>query len=127
MSDMSDKKKILVVDDNVDACNLTKMILEETGLYEVDTENQGPKTVETVRKFVPNLILLDIVMPDMGGPEVAVKLKEEPELSKIPIVFLTSLITSEEAKETPSIKGYPFISKPVDIGDLLSKVKEFLK
>ncbi len=124
---MSDKKKILVVDDNVDACNLTKMILEETGLYEVDTENQGPKTVETVRKFVPNLILLDIVMPDMGGPEVAVKLKEEPELSKIPIVFLTSLITSEEAKETPSIKGYPFISKPVDIGDLLSKVKEFLK
>ena len=77
------KKRILVVDDESALTRMVKLNLERTGNYEVRTENQGVKAIPAAMEFKPDLIFLDIMMPDMGGPEISAQLKEDPELAKI--------------------------------------------
>jgi CheY-like chemotaxis protein len=65
------KKRILLIDDDPSFTRLLKLNLEETGAYEVRTENRGTAALTAAREFKPDLILLDVVMPDMGGGDVA--------------------------------------------------------
>lgn len=108
------KKKILVVDDEHNITAFLKSYLEDTGKYEVRTENSGEKGFETARVFHPDLILLDIMMKDMSGDGVADQVKNDPDLRKTPIVFLTGIVTKEEVEESGGkIGGYPYIAKPI--------------
>ncbi len=77
------KKRILVVDDEAALTRMVKMNLERTGNYEVRTENQGAKAVAAAREFMPNLIFLDVMMPDMSGDEVSQQLRDDPVLAGI--------------------------------------------
>ncbi|HDZ77198.1 MAG TPA: response regulator [Candidatus Omnitrophica bacterium] len=123
-----EKKKILLVDDEVGFTNLVRLYLEGTGEFEIRVENDSSKAVESVREFHPDLILLDVVMPDMDGGEVANKLRSENVFKDIPIVFLTAI--AEEAQVTSHgglIGGYPFLSKPIDNNKLLVCIRENLK
>lgn len=118
------KIKILVVDDEASLTRMLKLNLEETGQYEVSTENQGEKTLDVAREFKPDLILLDIMMPDMMGSEVAEKLLEDKELKDIKIIFLTALISKQETETTDGkIAGRAFIAKPVNIDELIESIE----
>ena len=90
------KKKILVVDDEASITRLLKLNLEKTGAYSVRTENEGIKTVEAAREFKPDLILLDVMMPDIDGGDVAAKLQADGLLNDVPLVFLTAAVKKEE-------------------------------
>lgn len=121
------KKKILVVDDEASLTRLIKANLERTGNYEVMTENHGSKAIETARKFKPDLIFLDVMMPDMGGDEVAAMLEEDPLLSHIKYVFLTAIVRREETEPTGSdIGGHLFLAKPVRTEELIATIEKIL-
>ena len=89
------KKRILVVDDEPEITFMVKLNLEQTGRYEVRTENLGRRAIEAAREFRPDLILLDVMMPDMLGSEIAEQLQADPKLRAIKFVFLTAMVTKE--------------------------------
>ena len=107
-------KKILVVDDEPNITSFLKSYLESTGKFEVRTENSGERGYESAKHFLPDLILLDIMMKDMGGDKLADKIKNAAMLRKTPIVFLTGIVTKEEVQANDGvIGGYPYIAKPI--------------
>ena len=121
------KKRILVVDDEVALTRMVKLNLERTGDYEVRTENKGAMAVPAARKFKPDLILLDVMMPGMTGDEVAAELKEDPLLAKIKFIFVTAIVTKSETGETGSkIGGNVFLAKPVKAQELIDTIERVL-
>ncbi len=122
-----DKKRILVVDDEASFTRLLKLNLEQTGEYEVLVENQPTQAVAAARHFKPDLVLLDVMMPEMDGGTLAANMRAHPALADVVIVFLTAAVKKEEVlSRRGQIGGFPFIAKPVDLGDLLSCLKEHL-
>ncbi len=118
------KRRILVVDDEPSFTRLVKLNLEQTGLYEVHVENAADQTFAAARRFKPDLILLDVMMPDMDGGDLASQLQQVPALAKVPIVFLTAAVKKEEVRSRRGrIGGFPFIAKPVDLNELLDAIK----
>lgn len=122
-----DKKRILFVDDEEGFGQILKLSLEGTGEYEIKVETKGKKAVDAAREFKPDLIFLDIIMPDLDGPAVALQIKADPQLNNIPIVFLTAVVKKEEVNSAEgNIGGYPFIAKPVSKEELLECIHKYL-
>ena len=122
-----DKKKILLVDDEPSLTKMMRLNLEATGRYEVLEENKGARAIETARAFRPDLIFLDVMMPDMGGDEVAGQLKEDAQLKDTKFVFLTAIVTKDETGEGGSdISGHTFLAKPVQADELIDCIERFL-
>ncbi len=121
------KKRILVVDDEPALTRMVKLNLERTGNYEVRTENQGSLAVQAAREFKPDLIFLDVMMPDMTGDEVSAQLKEDEELSQIKFIFMTAIVTKNETESMGSnIGGNEFLAKPVKTDELLATIERVL-
>jgi len=119
-----DKRKILVIDDEEDFTKLIKLNLERTGRYEVITENKGLLGLVTAKEFKPDLIFLDIMMPDADGGDVCYELENDKETKDIPIVFLTAVAKKEEVHESwGTIGGHPFIAKPVSVRELIDCIE----
>ncbi|OQX80856.1 MAG: response regulator [Candidatus Omnitrophica bacterium 4484_70.1] len=118
------RKKILIVDDERDFTELVKKNLERMGSYEVRAECEGKKALAVAREFHPDLILLDIVMPDIPGGDVARQLKDDPQTKGIPIVFLTALMTKDEVSGGEEIGGFPFIAKPIEVEELIKIIEK---
>lgn len=113
--------KVLVVDDEEPILELLKYNLEKEG-YEVKTALDGAKAVDIARKFVPDLVLLDIMMPKMDGVETCRLLRDIPELQKTFVVFLTA--RSEEYSEVAAFEvgADDFINKPIKPRALISRI-----
>lgn len=121
------KDRILVVDDEAALTRMVKLNLEKTGQYEVRTENQGTMAIAAVREFKPDLILLDVMMPDMTGDDIAAALKEDPQLKDIKYIFMTAIVTKEETEATGSeIGGNVFLAKPVKTDELIGAITKVL-
>lgn len=121
------KRKILIVDDEVAITRMAKLNLERTGLYEVRTENQGKSAVQAAREFRPDLIFLDVMMPDMPGDKIATALRDDDELKDIKLVFLTAIVTRDETADgNNEIGGNQFLAKPVNTQDLLRTIDKLL-
>lgn len=121
-----EKKKILIVDDEESLAMVFKSLIENTGKYEVCKETRGSKAFNAAKKFKPDLVLLDIMMPDIDGGEVARQLKKDPDTRDIPIVFISAAITKEEENEQGIIKGgHPILAKPVPMEKLLATIEKY--
>jgi len=121
------KTRVLVVDDEASITRMIKLNLEKTGDYEVWTENEGCRAVEAARKFMPDIIFLDVMMPDLQGNIVAEQLEENPELRDIKRVFLTAIVTREETADGGNeIGGNHFLAKPVNTQDIIRMIKKVL-
>ena len=119
-----EKKKILIIDDEEDFTKLVKMNLEATGKYEVKVENKGAIGFDAAKQFRPDLILLDILMPDMEGSEVASQLSDDKDTGSIPIVFLTAIVKQNEIKGNNGfIGGRHFVAKPVNADKLIAIIE----
>jgi CheY-like chemotaxis protein len=122
------KKKILVVDDEVRFTRLLKLNLEQTKAYEIQTENESSKALETAERFRPDLILLDVMMPELDGGELAVQFRRHPKLKTVPIVFLTAAVDKQEVKARNGvIGGLPFIAKPIEFQELVKCLEQHLR
>ena len=116
-------KKILIVDDEVAFTGLLKRILEKTGDYEVFVENVGTKAIAVGRATRPDLIFLDVIMPEIEGGEVAAQIEVDPVLKGTPIVFMTAVLSKDEARSgVGSFGGYPYIAKPVTIQEVIATI-----
>ena len=120
------KRRILIVDNDPNTTHLVKVLLERTGHYLVLEENHATKAHQSAQNFRPDLILLDVVMPDTDGGEVAARIEADPELHNTPIVFLTALVTRAEARSGLNIQGHPFLAKPVSIPELINAIEQHL-
>ena len=117
------KPRILIVDDEPNLSDLVRMYLEKTESYDVRVENMSAHAVTAAREFEPDLFLLDVDMPGKQGGELARELKELPRFKRTPVIFLTSLISREEAGNRESIRGgMRFLAKPVTAKVLLEAV-----
>ena len=119
------KKKILVVDDETSITRTVKVNLEKFGKYVVRTENKGADALPAARQFKPDIIFLDVMMPDMDGGEVDALLQADPTLKNIPVVFLTAIVTKEETGKDTAVKGgEKFMAKPVNLEALVKCIEE---
>jgi two-component system phosphate regulon response regulator PhoB len=122
----SPPQRILVVDDEKDATDLLTYQLENGG-YEVAAVNRPREALGLVRTFRPALLLLDIMMPEMSGYQVCERLKEDPELARIPVVFLTA-----RGEPDDRVRGFEsgvddYIAKPFHARELLLRIRAILK
>ncbi len=129
---MANKKaKILLVDDDTDFVEATKMVLESKP-YEVIVAYEGDEGLQKARKEEPDLVLLDIIMPVKDGFTAAEQFKKDPQLSKIPIIMLTSFSMRGAGTGIPRGRGFTleaedYIEKPVRPEELLRRVETLLK
>jgi CheY-like chemotaxis protein len=127
MNPETEKKRILVVDDEPSITRLLKLNLEQTQAYEVRTENVATRALTTAAEFKPHLVLLDVMMPGMDGGELASRLQADPATKDVRIVFLTATATkSEVAARGGKVGGLPFLAKPVEFAEVLSCLKQQL-
>jgi CheY-like chemotaxis protein len=116
-------RRILIVDNDKNTTHLVKILLEKTGRYMVFEENEGAMAHLSARNFRPDLILLDILMPDRDGGEIAAQIRADPQLQYTPIIFLTALITRAEANTGLHIDEHPFLAKPIDVQELIKAIE----
>ena len=121
-------KKILVVDDEPDQIQTIKIVLGRVDdNYEVIGANSGKECFEILDKnIIPDLILLDILMPKMDGWDIYDKIKDNPEWKNIPIVFLTAT-DDEISKSKGESIAEDFIEKPFDVKDLKKRIDSILR
>ena len=119
------KKKILVVDDEPSLLSIVSARLNFAG-YECLIADSGPKAIEIARQQNPQLILLDIMMPEMDGFTVLLKLKEDRKTRSIIIMMLTSKSETETIEKALQLGAADFIVKPFSPGILLDKIKKLI-
>jgi two-component system OmpR family response regulator len=117
------KPKILLIDDEEGFTKLTQLTLDQ---YEIRVENDSRQALQTAREFKPDLILLDIMMPNLDGGDVAAQLRNDRAFKTVPIVFLTALVTNKENAQKPVMGGYPFIAKPITAKRLAENISKHL-
>lgn len=122
-----EKKKILMVDDDLDFSHLVKTKLQETGKYDVHVENLGSLGHQAAKMFKPDLIVLDVSMPDMDGSEVAEQIRDDKDIKDTPIVFLTSIVNEKEVDSRSGlIGGRRFIAKTASIQKILDSIESII-
>jgi CheY-like chemotaxis protein len=125
---MSDKPKIIVIDDDPDIVTFLSTLLEDNG-YDYVTAGDGQEGINKVRAERPDLILLDITMPEKSGVRFYREVRGDPELQKTPVVMVTGVMQEfkkfiSTRKQVPPPDGY--ISKPIDRQELLDTIAKLL-
>lgn len=125
-----DKKKILIIDDEENFCKLVKKNVEQTGEYDVFTATGGQEGLDLVKDLKPDIVLLDLIMPEMDGADVAEQIRDDANIKDTPIVFLTAIVNEAEAEadsEANFAKGYAVLSKTVTPKELMKCIAENIR
>ena len=117
--------RILLVDDEVDILEFVRYNLVREG-YEVFTAQNGAEALEKAAKESPDLILLDIMMPDLDGYEVLKRLKADPAHEDIPVIFLTALHNPEDIVKGFKFGASDYVSKPFNHEELITRVSHHI-
>ena len=120
---MKTLKRILYVEDEPDIRAVTQVALETVGGFELKICSSGEEALDTVISFSPELLLLDVMMPDMDGPTTLTAMRELPELGNIPVIFMTAKVQADEIAELKSLGALDVIAKPFDPMALADQIK----
>jgi len=119
------KKRILVIDDERGFTKMVKLNLETAGEYEVKIQNNPLDALQSALDFKPDAILVDVIMPELDGPDVVCQFKSNRELKDVPVIFLTANITKEEVQSQEGlIGGHAFLAKPGTIEELIECIEK---
>lgn len=121
-----DKKKILVVDDEPDVTDLVAYHLKAKGFH-VESLNDATASIAKARGFVPDLVILDIMMPDLSGIQVCRILRADPKLARVPIIFLTAKAEPHDRIEGLESGADDYLSKPFSPKELVLRVESILR
>src|SRR5438874_9259039 len=125
---MTAKKRVLIIDDEASFTRLLKLSLHHTGRYTAEAVNDPAQALAVASEFLPDLILLDVMMPCMDGGEVATHIHASAKLKGTPIVFLTAAVKRNEiSSHQGRIGGLPFIAKPVDFQEVVDCIEKQLR
>src|SRR5580765_946256 len=117
--------RILLVDDENDFIELLQYKLAGQG-YDFIVANDGVQALSQARQFKPDLILLDILLPDLDGLSICEILRRQPTTKKIPIIFMSAL-SSEVTRRTVAMQADDFFTKPLDLPRLQQRIFDLLK
>ena len=120
-------QRILLADDEPDILEVSRIALETVGGFEVSVCSSGRALLERLTDFEPDLIIVDVLMPDMMGPDVLEEVRRRPELNGVPVVFLTGLIQDEELAELRETGVADIILKPFDPMTLADRINQIWK
>jgi len=113
---------VLVIDDEPDALRMAASMLEAAQIT-VFVANSGQKGLDVLARLTPDLILMDAVMPGLDGFETTVRIKQDPALVHVPVIFMTGLTESEHVVEAFEVGGVDYVRKPVNFRELLARVR----
>ena len=122
---MNEKKHILIVDDEVELVEIMKMRLEAAG-FEITAAHNGEEGLGKAKKEMPNLIILDLMLPTMDGYKVCGLLKRDHRYARIPIIMFTARAQEEDRKIAEEVGADVYMTKPFDGDALLEKIKELI-
>ncbi|MCK4706185.1 MAG: response regulator [Gammaproteobacteria bacterium] len=120
---MTDLKKILYVEDEADIQTVASIALKTVGGFELLICSSGEQAIENAVSFLPDLLLLDIMMPGMDGPSTLKALWQLPELSKVPAIFMTAKVQPAEINEYKALGALDVIAKPFDPMTLAQQIE----
>ena len=124
--DFTSKPTVLVVDDAADNLEVISGLLK--GLYKIKVAANGEKGLLIARSdSPPDLILLDIMMPELSGYEVCTRLKSDPATRNIPVIFLSALSSAEDERKGLELGAEDYVTKPISPATLLARVKTHLR
>jgi two-component system OmpR family response regulator len=126
VNEPNDKPRILIVDNDSKFARSARLFLDQSGKYVACTVIDPQRALETARSFKPDLVLVDLIMPQEDGPGVAAQFEVDWALHAVPIVFLTSLITAEEAKDGRRVYGHRILPKPTSRSELFKLIEQSL-
>ena len=131
-----DKKKVMVVDDEKGFLTMMKLNLEETGQYEVMTLTSAEDILSQVSKFRPDIILLDVLMPKVGGVDACRMLSNDPISREIPIIIISALQKNKDQFRVYKLSGdelraddlgvVDYLVKPVQKNDVIAMIEKAL-
>jgi CheY-like chemotaxis protein len=111
-----DPIRILIIDDEAPFTRMIKLNMEATGKYAVRTVNESPLARQVAREFHPEVVLLDIVMPEADGGDVAAQLRADPQLQDIPIIFVSAMVSRKESSNgLYASGGEHYLAKPITV------------
>ena len=120
------KKKVLVVDDNANNLLLEKDLLEVAG-FEVFVAQDTSEGIAIARKEKPDIIIMDVRLPDMRGSEAARIIRQDKEINNIPIVFVTASVMAGGMEEIKNITNSGFIGKPINTRTFAKEISQFIR
>lgn len=110
------KKRILIVDDEASFTRMLKLNLHHTGKYLVRDVNRPSEAIAVASQFEPDIVLLDVMMPELDGGDLAARFGVHPKLNRVPVVFMTAAVKPQELVARGGwVGGLPFLGKPVDM------------
>jgi two-component system cell cycle response regulator DivK len=121
-----DATTILYIEDNMDNRTLVRRVLQIEG-YRVMEAESGFKAFEILRSEIPDLVLMDINLPDMDGYEITTRLKQMPSLARVPVIAMTANVMKGDREKTLAAGCDGYISKPIDIDTLPGQIARFLR
>lgn len=124
---MAQKKKILVVDDSETSLYLVRMIFEDNPFIELHLEKDSLQAIKVLKNVLPDLLILDIMMPGMDGFELLEKIKTDKSISHTPILMLSAKQDTESERKALDMKAIDYLKKPIIIEELKSKVISVLE
>ena len=119
-----EKRRVMIVDDEEHFLKITKINLEKTGKYEVETMSSAADIMSRVKSFNPDIILLDILMPGFDGIETCEMLNNDPMGARIPIIILSALRGDADRLKTFKSGVLDYLVKPVKTEELISKIEK---
>jgi two-component system cell cycle response regulator DivK len=119
-------RKVLIVDDNGYNLMLEKDLMEVAG-FEVFVAENGADAIAIALKEKPDIIIMDVRLPDMRGPQAAKILRQDKKTSDVPIVFVTASVMTEGKEEIKAITNSGFIGKPINTRTFAKEIIQFIK
>lgn len=121
------KKKILIIDDEKGFTDLLTEYLGGTERYKVEAENNGKEGIAAIQRFKPDLILLDILLPDMGGIEICKSLKEQEKFASIPVIIISGQKREGDKVSGLDIGADDYLVKPFSLKELEARIRAVLR
>lgn len=118
------KKKILAIDDETDFLKMLKINLEEGGTYEVLTLSNAKDIIEQVHFFMPDVILLDIIMPGVQGVDACEMLSKDFQASRIPVIIISALNKVVDKFQAYKVGAVDYLTKPVEKEKLIHSIEK---
>jgi len=120
-------QRVLLADDEPDILEISRIALETVGGFEVLVCSSGEKLLERLSEFQPDLVVVDVLMPDMTGPEVFEEIRRRPEFDEVPVIYLTGVIQEEELEDLRKTGVADIILKPFDPMTLADRINSVWK
>lgn len=124
---MAEIEKILYIEDEPDIQTIAQIALQDVGGFTLQSCSSGREAIEKAEAFGPDLVLLDVMMPGMDGPETLKELRKLTTMESVPVIFMTAKVQPQEIEEYKSLGAVDVIAKPFDPMSLADQIRTIMK